>query len=67
MENMKKLSPAQAEEILKILKSRFEKNLHRHKGLEWSKILEKLEKNPGKLRTISEMERTGGEPDVSRL
>jgi hypothetical protein len=64
MENMKKLSPAQAEEILKILKSRFEKNLHRHKGLEWSKILEKLEKNPGKLRTISEMERTGGEPDV---
>lgn len=65
MENLKKLSPAQAEEILKILKARFEKNPHRHKGLEWTNILVKLEMNPVKLWSISEMERTGGEPDVA--
>jgi hypothetical protein len=65
MENLKKLSPAQAEEILKTLKTRFEKNLHRHSGMEWSTILKKLENNQGKLWSISEMERTGGEPDVA--
>lgn len=64
MENQKKLSSEQADEILKTVKARFEKNLHRHKGLEWANILVKLEMNPGKLWTISEMDRTGGEPDV---
>jgi hypothetical protein len=65
MENQKKLSSEQADEILKTVKARFEKNLHRHKGLEWANILVKLEMNPGKLWTISEMDRTGGEPDLA--
>jgi hypothetical protein len=60
----KELSPNQRGEILKVLKSRFEKNMERHKGIEWSKILSKLEKNPKKIWSLSEMERTGGEPDV---
>ena len=62
--NRKELSPKQREEILGVLKARFENNLNRHKDLEWAKLKEKLEANPDKLWSISEMERTGGEPDV---
>jgi len=58
------LSPAQRETLLTTLKSRFDKNAHRHKGLDWSKVQAKLEESPEKLWTINEMERTGGEPDV---
>ena len=60
----KELSPEQREELLKGLKARFEKNMNRHKGLEWAKVQAKLEANPEKLWSLSEMERTGGEPDV---
>ena len=60
----KQLSPKQREELLKVLKSRFEKNLSRHKDLEWAKVQAKLEANPEKLRSLNEMESTGGEPDV---
>ena len=62
--NKKELSPAQREELLKALKTRFEKNMRRHKGLEWAKVQAKLEANPGKLWALHEMEKTGGEPDV---
>jgi len=58
------LSQKQREELLKTLKARFEKNMSRHKGLEWAKVQSKLEANAEKLRSLSEMERTGGEPDV---
>ncbi len=64
MENKKVLSPEQSEELLKILQTRFEKNMHRHKGLAWSKIQTKLEGNPEGLWSLNEMEETGGEPDV---
>ena len=60
----KDLSPAQHEELLRTLQARFEKNIHRHKRLEWAKIQAKLEANPGKLWSLSAMEETGGEPDV---
>ena len=60
----KELSPEQREELLKILKSRFEKNMNRHQGLEWAKVQARLEANPAKLWSLNEMERTGGEPDV---
>jgi len=60
----KKLSSEQHEELLKTLKSRFEKNMNRHKGLDWAKVQAKLEANPEKLRVLDEMEITGGEPDV---
>lgn len=60
----KELSAKQREELLKALKVRFEKNLNRHKGLEWAKVQAKLEANPEKLWSLNEMERTGGEPDV---
>jgi hypothetical protein len=59
-----KLSAKQAEELLRILKARFEKNTNRHKGLEWSKVQARLEAHTEKLWSLSEMERTGGEPDV---
>ena len=62
--NKKKLSPAQSEELLSILKDRFEKNRMRHKGIEWATIQTKLQANPDKLWSLNEMERTGGEPDV---
>jgi len=62
--NKKELSPEQREELLSALKARFEKNLNRHKSLEWVKVQAKLEANPEKLWSLSEMERTGGEPDV---
>ena len=60
----KALSPEQRKELLGALKARFEKNMNRHKGLEWAKIQTKLEANAGKLWSLYEMERTGGEPDV---
>ena len=60
----KKLSPTQCEEVLAALNARFEKNMKRHKGLEWAKVRARLEANPEKLRSLHEMERTGGEPDV---
>ena len=62
--NKKELSPEQREELLRALKARFEKNMNRHKGLEWAKVQAKLEANTEKLRSLNEMERTGGEPDV---
>src|SRR5918995_2789612 len=60
----KELSPEQCEELLRALKARFEKNMNRHKGLEWAKVQAKLEANTEKLWSLNEMERTGGEPDV---
>jgi len=58
------LSAEQSKALISTLKSRFEKNMNRHKGLEWGKIQLKLETNNEKLWSLSEMERTGGEPDV---
>ena len=58
------LSSTQRDELLKTLKARFEKNMKRHKGLEWTKVQAKLEANAEKLWSLNEMERTGGEPDV---
>ena len=60
----KGLSPEQREDLLKTLKARFEKNMKRHEGLDWAKVKAKLEANAEKLASLSEMERTGGEPDV---
>src|SRR5277367_2153587 len=60
----KELSPAQRQDLLKALQSRFEKNVSRHQGLDWAKIKTRLEASPEKLWSLSEMERTGGEPDV---
>ena len=62
--NKKELSPKQREELLRALEDRFEKNMNRHKGLEWSKVQAKLEANAEKLWSLNEMESTGGEPDV---
>ena len=62
--NKKELSPKQREELLAALEARFEKNLNRHKGLDWAKVQAKLEANADKLWSLHEMERTGGEPDV---
>ena len=62
--NKKELSREQREELLRALKARFEKNMNRHKGLEWAKVQAKLEANTEKLWSLNEMERTGGEPDV---
>jgi len=62
--NKKELSPEQREELLRALKARFEKNMNRHKGLEWAKVQAKLEAHTEKLWSLHEMERTGGEPDV---
>lgn len=59
-----KLTPENQEEIISILKTRFEKNKTRHEGIEWNKVLEKLEANPEKLWSLLEMEKTDGEPDV---
>ncbi|KKE79398.1 DUF4256 domain-containing protein [Oceanobacillus caeni] len=63
-ENKKELSLEQREELLQVLKARFEKNMNRHEGLEWSDIQAKLDANTEKLWSLHEMERTGGEPDV---
>ena len=62
--NKKELLPEQRVELLSELKARFEKNMNRHKGLEWAKVQAKLEANTKELWSLSEMERTGGEPDV---
>ena len=64
--NKKELSPKQREELLRALKDRFEKNMSRHKGLEWAAVKAKLQANTEKLWSLNEMERTGGEPDVVR-
>jgi len=62
--NKKQLSPKQRDGLLIALKTRFEKNLNRHKGLDWAKVQARLEASAEKLWSLSEMERTGGEPDV---
>ncbi len=62
--NKKELSREQREQLLRALKLRFEKNMDRHKGLEWADAQAKLEANAEKLWSLGEMERTGGEPDV---
>jgi Protein of unknown function (DUF4256) len=59
-----KLSPSQHEKLLKTLKARFEKNMNRHKGLDWAKVQARLEANAEKLYSVNEMEITGGEPDI---
>ncbi|HYG52307.1 MAG TPA: DUF4256 domain-containing protein [Flavobacteriales bacterium] len=59
-----KLSSKETADLIKLLKSRFEKNMQRHKGIEWAKVETKLEKNPASLWSLREMENTGGEPDV---
>ncbi|WP_264740669.1 DUF4256 domain-containing protein [Cytobacillus firmus] len=65
MGNME-LSPEQREELLETLKARFEKNMHRHEGVEWADVQANLEANPEKLWSLNEMEGTEGEPDVVR-
>src|SRR2546427_12065123 len=62
--NKEDLSPEQREELLRALKARFEKNMNRHKGLEWAKVRAKLEANTEKLWSLNEMERNGGETGV---
>jgi hypothetical protein len=62
--NKKNLSPERREELLRALKARFEKNMNRHKGLEFAEVQAKLEANIEKLWSLNEMQRTGGEPDV---
>ncbi len=62
--NQKEFSPKHREELLKALKTRFEKNLNRHEGLDWAKVQARLEASAEKLWSLNEMERTGGEPDV---
>jgi hypothetical protein len=61
---LKQLKKDQQEDLLKVLKSRFEKNTNRHKGIDWDNVQAKLEADSNKLWSLSEMERTGGEPDV---
>jgi hypothetical protein len=62
--NKKELSREQRDQLLGKLKVRFEKNMHRHKGLEWAHVQAKLEANAERLWSLAEMERTGGEPDI---
>ncbi len=62
--NKNELSPEQREELLRVLKARFEKYMSRHEELEWAEVQAKLEVDPNKLWSLYEMERTGGEPDV---
>jgi len=64
MKTKKELPPGQREDLLRTLKARFEKNMNRHQGLEWAEVQAKLGANTEKLWSLSEMERTGGEPDV---
>lgn len=63
----KKLSAIQQEELLEKLKERFVKNMHRHEGVEWEQVQQKLEANPDKLWSLFQMEESGGEPDVAVL
>lgn len=58
------LSPKQRDELLKTLKARFEKHMHRHRGLDWAKVQARLDAHPAKLWSLHEMETSGGEPDV---
>ncbi|WP_138992205.1 DUF4256 domain-containing protein [Larkinella sp. C7] len=64
MSHRNELSAQQREELLNLLKARFEKNTNRHAGLDWAKVQAKLEANPAKLWSLDDMESTGGEPDV---
>ena len=64
MGTKKELSAALRGELLKTLKTRFEKNMNRHKGMEWTKVQARLEASTAKLWSLNEMEITGGEPDV---
>ncbi len=65
MKTIKKNLPAEMRtQLFKVLKTRFEKNMQRHKGLEWTEVQTRLEKQPAKLWSLNEMEETGGEPDV---
>jgi hypothetical protein len=64
--NKKELSPEHRQELLKVLKSRFEKNMNRHEGLAWAEVQTKLEANAEKLWSLSQMEKAAGEPDVVR-
>jgi len=66
MKTIKELSPEKREDLLGILNARFEKNMNRHKGLKWSEVQLRLEADSGKLLSLYEMERTGGEPDEIR-
>ncbi|MET0636055.1 MAG: DUF4256 domain-containing protein [Chitinophagaceae bacterium] len=65
--NKKQLSSSKRDELIGILKSRFEKNMNRHKGLDWARVRARLEAAPEKLWSLNEMEGTGGEPDVTGL
>ena len=67
VETKKKLSPKERAALLATLQARFEKNMQRHKGLEWAKVQAKLEANADKLWSLNEMETSGGEPDVVGL
>ncbi|WP_158825084.1 DUF4256 domain-containing protein [Mucilaginibacter lacusdianchii] len=62
--NTKTSSPLERKDLLAILKARFEKNMNRHPNLKWTEVQTKLEAHPEKLRSLAEMENTGGEPDV---
>lgn len=64
MSGKKKLTKEQTDILIKTLKTRFEKNMNRHKGIDWMKVQAKLEANPEKMWSLHEMEKTGGEPDV---
>jgi hypothetical protein len=64
MQRARDMKAKQREELIKTLKTRFESNMNRHKGLEWAKVQARLEANTEKLWSLNEMERTGGEPDV---
>jgi hypothetical protein len=63
-QSVKDMEAKQREELLSVLKARFEKNMNRHQGLDWAGVQARLEANPDKLWSLNEMERTGGEPDV---
>ena len=67
MGKAKELSAKERAELLTVLEERFEKNMKRHKGVEWDKVRAKLEASPSKLWSLHEMEKTGGEPDVVRF
>lgn len=60
----KELSPAQSEELFRVLKARFEKNMNRHEGIDWDDIVARMKSKEDKVWSLSEMERTGGEPDA---
>ncbi|MEI8223652.1 MAG: DUF4256 domain-containing protein [bacterium] len=65
MKTTKKALPAKdSKKLIEVLRGRFEKNMHRHKGFKWERVQEKLESQSGKLWSVYQMEQTGGEPDV---